>query len=211
MSNIQYIHSMLQLVHSVRKDQSRTFLKELEVLGAKSNDRKEAGLQISRAPVPAILTNRMLPFLFILAGTDCSGTANLNVARLSKAVQDALFPACLPLFGEVIHALLGDKPLFCAQSLLANGLKGPLIQMLAHKTLLGTTATALVDYLGSTLVSELPEDVSACIQACIESADWNGAAQDAVRYFEASCEEALLFLVSIAFDRGVGSLGQPRC
>jgi hypothetical protein len=153
----------------------------------------------------------MLPFLFILAGTDCSGTANAYVARLSKAVQDALFPVCLPLFGEVIHALLGDKPLFCAQSLLANGFKGPLIQMLAHKTLLGTTANALVDYLGSTLVSELPEDVSTCIQAFIESADWNGAAQDAVRFFEASCEEALLLLVSIAFDRGVGSLGQPRC
>jgi hypothetical protein len=110
MNNVVYIHSMLQLVHSVRKDQPRTstFMKELELLGSKSNERKETGLLISRAPVPTILTTRMFPFLFVLAGTDCSGTANLNVARLSKAVQDALFPLCLPLFGEVIHALLGD-------------------------------------------------------------------------------------------------------
>jgi hypothetical protein len=212
LGNIVYIHSMLQLVHSVRKDPARTvtFLKELEVLGSKSNDRKEAGLLISRAPAPTILTNRMFPFLFVLAGTDCSGTANSNVTRLSKAVQEALFLVCLPLFGEVIRALLGDKPLFCAQSLLASGLKGPLIQMLAHKTLLGTTAAALVDYLGTTLVNELPEDVSTCIQTCIETAEWNGAVQEAARHLEDSCEEALLFLVSIVFERGVGSLGQPR-
>jgi hypothetical protein len=93
---------------------------------------------------------------------------------------------------------------------MANGLKGPLIQMLAHKTLLGTTAAALVDYLGFTLVNELPEDVSTYIQAIIESAAWNGAVQEAGRHLEDSCEEALLFLVSIGFGRGVGSLGQPR-